>query len=72
MLLAPQIPKGELIVREGEIHVHFDRLAALLNRFVGEVRNEEKLRQIGVDDERQRIEVLRFLHLGDRVGVPSE
>ena len=51
-----------MIVRERKIRVHFDRLTALVNRFIGEMGNEQQLRQIGVDDQGERIEVLRFLH----------
>ena len=69
---ALEVREGKLIVCERKIRVHFDRPAALLNRVIGEMRNQEKLRQISVDDQRQRIEVLGFLHFGDRVVVPPQ
>jgi hypothetical protein len=60
------------IVSGAEIRIHLDGLAALLYGVVGKMCDEQKLRQIGVDDERQRIQILRSAHFGESFGVVTE
>ena len=54
-----EVGLAELIMGETEIGIHFDRLAALPYRFVIEMRKDKKLCQVGVNDQRQRIQVRR-------------
>jgi hypothetical protein len=46
----------QLVMCKSKIRIHFDGLAALAYRFVVGMRNEQKLCQVGFDDQRQRIQ----------------
>ena len=45
---------AEVIMGESKIRIDFDRLAALLYRFVIGMGKAKKLGQVAVDDQRQR------------------
>jgi len=57
-----EIRLRELIVCEGKISIHFDRLAALSYGFVIRVRQDEEFCQIGVDDKRLGFVSFRIHH----------
>jgi RNA polymerase sigma factor (sigma-70 family) len=60
---------GQLIVGKGKPRVHLDSLAALPYRFVGKLRDEMKLRQIGVDHPGNGIQIYRLIHFRNRLFV---
>ena len=67
-----EVGLAKLIVCECKIRIHFDRLAALLYRFVIRMRKHKKLCQIGVNDERQGIQAFRFSHFRDSFVIPTQ
>jgi len=57
-----EVGLAEVIMREPKIRIHFDGLPALLYRFVIRMCKGQKLRQIGIDNKRKRIQAFRFSH----------
>src|SRR5271154_6871045 len=66
-----EIPLTQLVMSKSKIRIHFDRLAALLYRFVRKMCDKKKLCQIRIDDEGEWIKVLRLSHFGDGLSVAS-
>ena len=57
-------------VRGQKLGSIFDRLAALFYRFVRKLRNQKKLREIGIGDLGKRIQVLRHPRFRDGLTIP--
>src|SRR5437773_6080129 len=57
---------GEITAHDVEIRVHLQRLATLRERVIESTRVDINKYEIGIDDERKRIELDRFFRLSDR------